>query len=103
MKKFTENKLEQVFIELLAGEGYPHHLGNSIVRADDEVLIEPDLRRYLTNHYQQEGITDAEIQTIITQLKHLPASDLYQSNKKIMRWLADGFALKREDCSKKDI
>ena len=101
--KFTEAKLEQAFIELLSNESYPHHVGGSIVRADDEVLIEADLRRYLAKHYQQEGITDVEIQAVITQLKHLPASDLYQSNKKIMRWLADGFTLKREDRSKKDI
>lgn len=101
--KFTEAKLEQAFIALLSNESYPHHVGGSIVRVDDEVLIEADLRRYLAKHYQQEGITDVEIQTVITQLKHLPASDLYQSNKKIMRWLADGFTLKREDRSKKDI
>ena len=25
--KFTEEKLEQVFIELLENEGYPHYLG----------------------------------------------------------------------------
>ena len=38
--KFTEAKLEQAFIELLENEGYPHHLGNTISRKDDEVLIE---------------------------------------------------------------
>ncbi len=101
--KFTEAKLEQAFIALLSNERYPHHVGGSMVRADDEVLIEADLRRYLAKHYQQEGITDVEIQAVIAQLKHLPASDLYRSNKKIMRWLADGFTLKREDRSKKDI
>ncbi len=37
--KFTEAKLEQAFIELLGNEGFPHFLGNTISRADDEVLI----------------------------------------------------------------
>ena len=42
MKQFTEEKLEEAFIELLNNEGYPHFLGNTIFRADDEVLIEED-------------------------------------------------------------
>lgn len=44
MSKFTEAKLEQAFIELLENEGYQHFLGNTISRADDEVLIEEDLK-----------------------------------------------------------
>jgi len=28
--KFTEEKLEQAFIELLDQEGYPHTIGNAI-------------------------------------------------------------------------
>jgi type I restriction enzyme R subunit len=102
-KKFTEPKLEQAFIELLGNEGYPHHLGTTISRMEDEVIIEADLKAFLQQQYQKEGITDIEIQTIIHQIQRLPASDLYESNKTIMRWLADGFILKREDRSQKDI
>ncbi|MCF8297176.1 MAG: hypothetical protein K9J13_06495 [Saprospiraceae bacterium] len=36
-------------------------------------------------------------------MKTLPASDLYESNKTIIRWLSDGFILKREDRIQKDI
>ena len=49
MERFTEEKLEQAFIELLENEGFPHFLGNTISRADDEVLIEEDLKNYLLN------------------------------------------------------
>src|SRR5690606_37436899 len=101
--KFTEAKLEQTFIELLGIEGYPHSFGNTIVRSVDEVLIEADFREYLNARYHSENITVAEINTILLQLKNLPASDLYESNKTIMQWLADGFILKREDRSQKDI
>jgi len=103
MGKFTEAKLEQAFIELLANEGFPHHLGNTISRSEAEVLIEEDLRNYLLNQYQQEGITETEVQSIILQLKTLSSFDLYESNKTIMRWLSDGFLLKREDPNQKDI
>lgn len=41
--KFTEEKLERAFIELLEQEGFQYHLGNAIVRSVDEVLIEADL------------------------------------------------------------
>ena len=103
MSKFTEEKLEQAFTELLENEGYPHHLGNTIQRSDEEVLIEEDLQNYLLNRYQNQQLTITEAQSIILQLKTLSSSDLYESNKTIMRWLSDGFILKREDRSQKDI
>ena len=101
--KFTEAKLEQAFIELLAQEGFTHHLGLNIVRSPEEVLIEKDLQDFLLKQYQAQGITLTEIQSIILQLKSLPASDLYESNKIFVKMLADGFILKREDRSQKDI
>jgi type I restriction enzyme R subunit len=101
--KFTENKLEQAFIELLNNEDYPHHLGNSIARADDEVLIIADLKQYLLTQYKDEGLSENETNTIIKQLKNFSALDIYGSNKIIMSWLADGFSFKREDNKQKDI
>ena len=101
--KFTEAKLEEAFIELLGNEDYPHYLGNTINRTEDEVLIEADLKSYLLNRYKKENLTEIEVQSIILQLKALSSADLYESNKKIMRWLADGFILKREDRKQKDI
>ena len=101
--KFTEAKLEQVFTELLGNEGYPHNLGNTIKRPPDEVLIEEDLQNFLLNQYKEEGITVNEVKSIILNLKSLPASDLYESNKKFIRMVSDGFILKREDRNQKDI
>lgn len=103
MSKFTEAKLEQAFIELLGNEEFPHFLGNTIARDEDEVLIEVDLKNYLLSQYKKEKLTETEAQSIILQLKTLSSTDLYESNKKIMKLLADGFSLKREDRSQKDI
>ncbi|WP_379953283.1 type I restriction endonuclease subunit R [Dokdonia sp. R78006] len=102
-QKFTEAQLENVFTELLANEGYPHHLGNTLNRAEDEVILEDDLRSFLASKYAIENISNTEIDGIILQLKTLPSSDLYESNKRFMRMLSDGFILKREDPSEKDI
>jgi len=103
MLKFSEAKLESAFIDLLDEQSYPHHLGVTLKRAEDEVLIEDDLQNYLLSQYKAEGLTITEVKSIILQLKSLPASDLYESNKTFMRMLSDGFALKREDRNQKDI
>jgi type I restriction enzyme R subunit len=101
--KYSEAKLEQTFAELLQNEGYAHSLGETLGRNTDEALIESDLYDFLLRKYSCENITDNEIRQIILQLKSLPASDLYESNKKFCRMLSDGFILKREDHCEKDI
>lgn len=101
--KFTEEKLEETFIELLGQEGYPHHLGESIKRTHDEVLIEEDLSAYLNRRYRNEAITENEIKSIVLQLRTLSSSDLYESNKTFLKMLSDGFIFKREDRNQKDI
>ena len=92
--KFTEAKLEQGFTGLLGNEGFSHHLGDTIKRPPDEVLIEEDLQSFLLNQYHEEGITVNEVKSIILNLKSLPASDLYETNKKFIRMVSDGFILK---------
>ena len=117
--KFTEAQLEQAFIHLLQQEEMQHVLGNDLRKtegnmveesretyghiATEKVLIEEDLRTFLTTQYREEGITRSEIDSIIRELEQLPASDLYESNKIFMKKLSDGFLLKREDRTQKDI
>ncbi len=101
--KFTEEKLERAFAELLAQEGFVHQLGNTIIRNPEEVLIEEDLLNFLLKQYELEGITPTECKSIILQLKSLSSTDLYESNKTFLRMLSDGFILKREDRNQKDI
>jgi len=101
--KFTEEKLEKTFTELLGQEGFPHHLGITITRKPDEVLIEEDLQNFLLSQYASKGISVNETKSIILQLKSLSTSDIYESNKTFLKMLSDGFILKREDRSQKDI
>lgn len=101
--KFTESKLEQAIVELLEEEGYPHVLGETILRDPGDVLIKDDLRGFLTERYADEGITHTEIEMILRKLDVLPASDLYGSNKAFMKLVSDGFLLKREDRGQKDL
>ena len=101
--KFTEERLEQAIIELLAQEGYLHELGQNIARDPSEVLIKKDLRNFLSKHYADDNITPGEIDSIIRKLETFPSSDLYESNKAIMKMVSDGILLKREDRSQKDL
>jgi len=102
--KFTESQLEQAFIHLLQQEKMQHVLGNDLRKAEVKGnTVEEDLRTFLSAKYREEGITHSEIEGIIRELEQLPASDLYESNKIFMKKLSDGFLLKREDRTQKDV
>ena len=103
MSKFTEEKLELAFIELLENQGITYVFGKDIQRNQSEVLLEDDLKEYLKSRYKTENIRESEIAGIVRKLQNYPASDLYDSNKSIMKLISDGFILKREKADDKDI
>ena len=93
--KFTEETLEFAILELFATEQIAHHSGLHIHKEIGDVLLHQDLKLFLLNQYPD--ITLNEITTIIRQLENYPSSTLYDSNKTILKLIADGFPLKRED------
>lgn len=117
--KFTEAQLEKAFISLLQEEKMTHLAGGEVRKIEfnglaepptvyghavsEKVLIIEDLKKYLYSQYKSESITENEIDSIIRDLDRLPASDLYETNKTIMKMVSDGFLLKREDRNQKDI
>ena len=103
MNKFTEEKLELSFISLLNDQKINHQGGKDIKRDESEVLLKDDLKEYLSIRYKTDNITASEINQIIRELETYPSSDLYDSNKSIMKLISDGFIFKREDASQKDI
>jgi type I restriction enzyme R subunit len=103
MSKFTEEKLELAILELLGKEGFPHVHGGTLERATGDVLLREDLREYLSRRYAADGITEGEIERISRRLDAFSSADLYESNKTIMKMVSDGFLLKREDRSRKDL
>ena len=86
--KFTEDKLEQAFIKLLVNQDIPHVSGKDITRKPEEVLLKEDLRSFLLQQYKGADITESEVEQIIRKLEVYSASDLYESNKVIMKLLA---------------
>ena len=100
---FNEEKLEQAIIELFKASGYLNRSGKQIHKEVQEVLLCDDLKQFLLNRYSGDDINMSEIDSIIRNLKSMPASDLYGSNKTILKHIADGFVLKREDRTRKDL
>lgn len=116
--KFTEAQLEQAFISLLQEEEMTYLLGSEVRSIEfkgmaeppstyghivsEKVLLTNDLKNYLRANYASVNISESEIESIVRDLERLPSSDLYESNKVIMKMVSDGFLLKREDRNQKD-
>lgn len=101
--KFTEQALEEAVIELFENNEYRYCKGNLFSKEAGEVLLKEDLKDFLIKRYSDEDITLREVDSIIHQLEIMPSSTLYESNKVIIKMISDGFVLKREDRSKKDL
>ena len=100
---FNEESLEKAVIELFRENGIPHVHGETIHKEMSDVLLRDDLKQFLLNRYSDENITINEINTILRQLDLYSSAALYDSNKAIIKLVADGFVFKREDRTKKDI
>jgi type I restriction enzyme R subunit len=72
-------------------------------RRKSQGFIKADLRAFLAKQYAADHITPQEIEAVINQLEAYSAADLYESNKAIMKLVCDGFLLKREDHTQKDL
>jgi type I restriction enzyme R subunit len=101
--KFNEETLELAVIELFEAENIPHQNGKFIHKEMSDVLLRDDLRAFLFNQYSNDDITLNEVNSIIRKLEVFPSSVLYDSNRQIMKLVADGFTFNREDRSKKDL
>ncbi|MFZ2284636.1 MAG: type I restriction endonuclease subunit R [Lutibacter sp.] len=101
--KFNEETLELAVIELFESENIPHQNGKFIHKEMSDVLLRDDLRAFLSNQYSLDELTLNEVNSIIRKLEIFPSSVLYNSNKNIMKLVADGFTFNREDRSKKDL
>ena len=100
---FTEQSLEHALIELFQSEGYTHVNGTYVHKELSDVLLREDIKQFLLNQYGSENITLNEIAAIIRKLELYASSALYNSNKAIMKLVADGFVFKREDKTRKDL
>lgn len=102
MRNFNEHSLEISIIKLLEDKGYTHVKGSDIVRSKAEVLLLDDLKTFLHMKYEDEDLTENEINSIILSLQAVSGT-LYETNKIILNKIINGFKFIREDKTKKDI
>ena len=100
---FNEESLELAVIQLFEAENIPHQNGKFIHKEMSDVLLRDDIKAFLFNQYSNDDITLNEVNSIIRKLEVFPSSVLYDSNRQIMKLVADGFTFNREDRSKKDL
>lgn len=99
---FQESNLESLIIDLLKSKDYSYKYGEELERNYDDVLIEQDLYEFLNNKYKKENIQDTEIKNIISSIKSISNSNLYDANKKTFIKMVEGENFTRLDRSKKD-
>lgn len=94
MSKFYESELEKAVVELLLQEGFEHCLGRELKRSEKEVLLQEDLRAYLSAQYAD--LTPSEVNKIISQLELVPTEPLYTGSKSAFSMVNEGITLIRE-------
>lgn len=103
MSHFNEAQLEESIIQLFREQGYTYYPGETITRAEDDVLIRKDIRQYLTNRYKGEGITEDEIDRAIRIMEQQEGGTVYDENRAFLDLLMNGFSLKRTDITKPNL
>lgn len=96
--QFTEAELEAAIIGLFQAQDYNYVLGETIHRGFEEILLQDDLRSYLSSHYPD--LTAAETEKAIGRLENIPSAPLYQGNREAFLLVNEGFDLLRDDPSK---
>ena len=99
----NESQLELSVMELLGQEGYEYINGESLLRETTDVLLKDDLKAYLLSRYSKEGLTQTEAESIILSLVRASHDPLYEANRQMLHKITEGFILRREDKSKKDL
>ena len=102
MANFTEPALEQSIMTLFEQQQYTHLDGETIERDTREVLLKADLRHFLQKKYRKDGITEGEIDRIILKLE-MVGGGLYEANRSVMKWVMNGFSLRRDDLTKPNL
>lgn len=95
MVKFKEADLEKSIIEFFQENGYEYIDGEMIHRKYDEILLEDDLRKYLSRRYQ--SVSPTEMEKIINKIKYVPNNPLYIRNREAFLLINEGFDLTRDD------
>lgn len=92
--RFAEDDLEKAIVALLCEQGYEHVEGKGIHRRFEDVLLEGDLRAFLSRRHPD--LTEAEMDRVVDRLRNIPAAPLYAGSRETFLLVNEGFSLARE-------
>lgn len=103
--KFTEDELEQAIIDLfcrqdIGGVKWSYESGEAMSRDLTEPLLEDRLASSIRSRYTHLQLTDSEVQTVVSELKRIPDTPLYEGCRQTFWLINEGYTLVREDASK---
>jgi type I restriction enzyme R subunit len=99
--KFTETELEASIIALFKEQDYIYIHGDNIHRKFEDILLEDDLRTFLSNSYTD--LTATETEKVISRLQNIPTTPLYAGNREAFSLINEGFNLQRDESNKNAI
>lgn len=74
--------------------------GELLHRRFDEPLMEDRLKSSLRRRYADIDLTEGELQTLVSELKRIPSTPLYDGCRRAFWLINEGYTLLREDANK---
>ncbi len=89
--KYYESQFEEALIELLENCTWKHTFGDDLHRKFTDPLIEDDLRTFLKAQYKAKGLTKAEIDGVVANLRNVGGQNEYYAAQNAFMLYRDGY------------
>ena len=95
--KYYESQFEEATINLLTMAGWNYTFGDELHRKYTDPLIEDDLRMFLNAQYAKKGLTDAEMENVVANLRNVGGQNDYYACQNAFLLYRDGYDFSYSD------
>lgn len=89
--KYYESQFEEATIELLQEAQWQYSFGDELHRKFTDPLIEEDLRAFLNTQYAQKGLTEAEMDNVVANIRNVGGQNEYYACQNTFLLYRDGY------------
>ena len=89
--KYYESQFEEATIQLLEEVKWTYTFGDDVHRKYTDPLIEDDLRNFLNAQYKDKQLTDAEMDTVVANLRNVGGQNDYYAAENAFLLYRDGY------------
>ena len=89
--KYYESQFEEATIELLQDAQWQYTFGDELHRKFTDPLIEEDLRTFLNAQYAKKGLTEAEMDNVVANLRNVGGQNDYYACQNAFLLYRDGY------------